>query len=153
MGIGTPLAVGAAAAACELAAPSGQPLRPVVLFTGDGAFGVYLAELNSIALTQLPLRMGVLNDQAWGTEHDGQQLTFGRAINVDLGEIHYDRIARGFGLSAEQVRHPREVRPTLERLFASPGPALLDCWVDREAGRERKQDPRLLNDPARRHHR
>ncbi|MCL6647565.1 MAG: hypothetical protein K6U89_04460 [Chloroflexi bacterium] len=143
MGIGTPLAVGAAAAARELAATSGQPPRPVVLFTGDGAFGFYLAELNSIALAQLPLRIVVLNDQAWGTERHGQQLAFGRTINVDLGETHYDQIARGFGLSAEQVRHPREVRPALERLFASPGPALLDCWMDREAGRERKQDPRL----------
>jgi acetolactate synthase I/II/III large subunit len=47
MGIGTPLAVGAAAAARELAG-SNMPRR-VVLVTGDGSFGFYPAELHAAA--------------------------------------------------------------------------------------------------------
>ena len=53
MGIGTPLAVGAAAAARELAG-SGKPRR-VVLVTGDGSFGFYPAEIHAAARAGLPL--------------------------------------------------------------------------------------------------
>jgi acetolactate synthase I/II/III large subunit len=54
MGVGTPLAVGAAAAARELADASGHE-RPVVLVTGDGSFGFHPAELHAAALARLPL--------------------------------------------------------------------------------------------------
>ncbi|MCS6803226.1 MAG: thiamine pyrophosphate-binding protein [Chloroflexota bacterium] len=143
MGIGTPLAIGAAAAARELAETTGTSPRPVFLLTGDGAFGFYLAELNSIALAKLPIRIVVINDNAWGTERHGQRRTLGRTVNTDLGETRYDRIAQGFGIEAFHVAAPRAVRPALERLVAAPGPALVDCWVDREAGALRKEDPRL----------
>ncbi|GIW07649.1 MAG: hypothetical protein KatS3mg060_2454 [Dehalococcoidia bacterium] len=143
MGIGTPLAIGAAAASRELAEALGTRPRPVFLVTGDGAFGFYLAELNSIALANLPIRIVVVNDNAWGTERHGQRVSLGRTVNTDLGETRYDRIAEGFGIEAIHVTHPREVRPAMERLLAARGPALVDCWVDREAGALRKKDPRL----------
>jgi acetolactate synthase-1/2/3 large subunit len=143
MGIGMPLAIGAAAAALELASAAGTAPRPVFLVTGDGALGFYLAELNSIALAKLPIRIVVVNDNAWGTERHGQRLTLGKTVNTDLGETRYDRIAEGFGIDAIHVARPEEVRPALERLAAARGPALVDCWVDREAGALRKKDPRL----------
>jgi acetolactate synthase-1/2/3 large subunit len=143
MGIGTPLAVGAAAAARELAEVAGTSPRPVFLLTGDGAFGFYLAELNSIALARLPIRIVVMNDNAWGTERHGQRLALGRTVNTDLGETRYDRIAAGFGIEAIHVTAPGAVRAAIERLVAASGPMLIDCWVDREAGALRKQDPRL----------
>ncbi|MBL8643744.1 MAG: thiamine pyrophosphate-binding protein, partial [Rhodospirillaceae bacterium] len=55
MGIGTPLALGAAAAAREQAEETGGEERPVVLVTGDGSFGFYCAELNGAALAGLKI--------------------------------------------------------------------------------------------------
>lgn len=143
MGIGTPLAVGAAAAARELAENTGSRPRPVFLITGDGAFGFYLAELNTIAIGKLPIRIVVVNDNGWGTERHGQRLSIGRTVNVDLGETRYDQIAEGFGIPGEHVASPRDVKAALDRAVAQRGPALVDCWVDRDAGAMRKKDPRL----------
>ena len=75
MGVGTPLAVGAAAAATE--APG--PARTVVLVTGDGAFGFHPAELHAAARAGLRLVCIVGNDGAWGTEMHGQVQAVGRA--------------------------------------------------------------------------
>ena len=62
MGIGTPLAIGAAAAMKEEAIAAGKPPRPVVLVTGDGAFGFYPSEFNAAQLAGLKLICVISND-------------------------------------------------------------------------------------------
>lgn len=141
MGIGTPLAVGAAAAARELAVADGSPLRPVLLTTGDGSFGFYPAELHAAAQAGLKLICVVGNDGAWGTELHGQLHAIKRSVNTELGFLRYDLVGQGFGCHGEHVETPAQLDSALNRAFAANGPSVVNVVIDRAAGAQLKSDP------------
>ena len=137
MGVGTPLAVGAAAAATE--APG--PARTVVLVTGDGAFGFHPAELHAAARAGLRLVCIVGNDGAWGTEMHGQVQAVGRALNTELGVLRYDLVGVGFGCHGDFVTRRAELAPALQRAFAHEGPSVVNVAIHPAAGAALKTEP------------
>lgn len=141
MGMGTPLAVGAAAAARELEA-AGGPRRRVVLVTGDGSIGFHPAELHSAAMAGLSLVTVVCNDGAWGTELHGQRKAIGRTVNTELGVLPYEHLGPAFGGVGFRVEQASELGPALDAAFAATVPAIVNVVVDREAGAAIKSDPR-----------
>jgi acetolactate synthase-1/2/3 large subunit len=141
MGTGTPLAVGAAAAAREIAVTRGEPLRPVLLTTGDGSFGFYPAELHAAAQAGLKLVCVVGNDGAWGTELHGQLKAIQRSVNTELGFARYDLVGAGFGCHAEFVEKPAQLEAALKRAFAHNGPSVVNVIIDRAAGAQLKHEP------------
>lgn len=143
MGIGTPLAVGAAAAARDEALETGKEARPVVLVTGDGAFGFYAAEFNAAALADLKIVCVISNDGAWGTEKHGQLNAVGKSINCELGQWDYHLIGQMFGGRGEKVEVPADVKPALKRAFAADTFSVVNVLTDPMAGLVRKQDPRV----------
>ncbi|MDE0800409.1 MAG: thiamine pyrophosphate-binding protein [Rhodospirillaceae bacterium] len=143
MGIGTPLAIGAAAASRDLAKENRTDPRPVVLVTGDGAFGFYSAEFNAAALAGLKIVCIISNDGAWGTEKHGQLNAVGKSINCELGQWDYHLIGQMFGGHGEKVDTPLDVKPALERAFDSDTFSVINILTDPMAGLVRKQDPRV----------
>ncbi len=143
MGIGTPLALGAAAASREIAEDTGEAERPVVLVTGDGSFGFYCAELNGAALAGLKIVCLISNDGGWGTEKHGQMNAMGRHINCELGQCDYHLIAHTFGLKGERIEKPEDIAPAIRRAFAADQTTVLNVITDPAAGIVRKQDPRV----------
>lgn len=143
MGIGTPLALGAAAAAREIAETTNTPERPVVLVTGDGSFGFYCAELCGAALAGLKIVCLISNDGAWGTEKHGQMKVFSRSSNCELGQWDYELIAKAFGLPGEKIERADDILPALKRAFASDKTTVLNVLTDPGAGIVRKTDPRV----------
>ncbi|MEQ9112250.1 MAG: thiamine pyrophosphate-binding protein [Rhodospirillaceae bacterium] len=143
MGIGTPLAIGAAAAARDESEATGEPPRPVVLVTGDGAFGFYAAEFNALSLADLKLVCIISNDGAWGTEKHGQLNAVGKAINCELGQWDYNLVGQMFGGRGEKVELPQDVGPALKRAFAAETFSVVNVLTDPMAGLVRKQDPRV----------
>ncbi len=139
MGIGTPLAVGAAAAARELA--GGGAARRVVLVTGDGSFGFYPAELHAAAHAGLPLVVVVCNDGAWGTEYHGQRAAIGRVVNTELGALPYEHAGIAFGGAGIRVERLAKLGPALDEAFAMAKPCVVNVLVDREAGAALKTEP------------
>lgn len=143
MGVGTPLALGAAAAVREDSQKTGKPLRTVVLITGDGSFGFYPAELNSFVLAGLKVICIVANDGAWGTEKNAQLNSRGMTVNCELGFCDYHLMGDVFGCRGEKVVREEELRPALQRAFAADQSTVLNVITDPDAGIERKKDPRL----------
>lgn len=141
MGVGTPLAVGASAAARELAEETASTPRTVILTTGDGSFGFYPAELHAAARAGLKLVCIVGNDGAWGTELHGQKTAIGRALNTELGFLRYDLVGEGFGCRGEYVASMQELEPALGRAFAHEGPTVVNVVLDRDAGSLLKTEP------------
>ncbi|MEZ5458630.1 MAG: thiamine pyrophosphate-dependent enzyme [Steroidobacteraceae bacterium] len=141
MGIGTPLAVGAAAAARELARLDGSEPRRVLLTTGDGSFGFHPAELHAAAQAGLPLVCVIGNDGAWGTELHGQLGAIGRGINTELGMLRYELVGIGFGCHGEFVEQPSQLDAALDRAFAYRGPSVVNVVIDRAAGAALKSEP------------
>ena len=141
MGVGTPLAVGAAAAAREIAERDGTPPRQVVMTTGDGAFGFYPAELHAAARAGLKITCIIGNDGAWGTELHGQSQAIGRSVNTELGFPPYEKVAEGFGCRGMQVAKLSALEVTLDAAFAHEGPCVVNALIDRNAGAAVKTEP------------
>jgi len=143
MGIGTPLALGAATGAREMAKETGEAPRPVFLVTGDGAFGFYPSEFNGAVLGGLKITTLISNDGAWGTEKHGQLQVMDRPVNTLFGDVHYDLIGKAFGCHAERVTDPKDLGAVLDRAIAAKETAVIDVVTDADAGKLRKEDPRV----------
>ena len=143
MGIGTPLALGAAAGTRQIAEDTGAPARPVVLVTGDGAFGFYPAEFNSFALAGLKVVCLISNDGNWGTERNALLVKLGTTVNCVLGQCDYHLVAQGFGVAGEKVERVAELGPAIDAAFARDGSTVINVLTDPDAGELRKRDPRV----------
>jgi acetolactate synthase-1/2/3 large subunit len=133
MGSVTALAVGAAAALRE---SHGSSAPPVVLLTGDGAFGFHPAELHAAALAGLNLKVIIGNDGAWGNELHAQQSAIGRTINTQLGQLPYEKIGEAFGLCGLFAGTVEQLGPALEAAFATRDAVLVNVLTDPAAGAE-----------------
>lgn len=143
MGIGLPLALGAAAAERDLAGAEGRAPQRTTLLTGDGSIGFYIAELDTIAREQLPLTIIVGNDSQWGTEVHGQRLMTKQTVSTELELVDYAKVAQGFGFSAQTVDDRRNLKPAMAEAYSGEGPQLVDVRIDRDAGMELKTNPGL----------
>ncbi len=130
MGWTVPAALGA-----RLAAPG----RQVVGLVGDGDFLMTVQELATAVQYNLPVVYIVANNAGWIAIRDLQAAVYGpdRAQGAEFlrqGEpLSPDlaAVARGFGCHAERIARPDEVRPALERAFASGRPAVVEVLVER----------------------
>lgn len=143
MGIGTPLAVGAAAGARQLAEDTGEALRPVVLVTGDGSFGFYPGEFNAAVVDGLPLTCIISNDGNWGTERNALLTRLGTTVNCVLGQCDYHLVAQGFGADGVKVEAVADLAPAIASALASGRATVVNVITDPDAGEVRKKDPRL----------
>jgi acetolactate synthase-1/2/3 large subunit len=123
LGTGMPFAIAAKVA---------HPERPVLCIVGDGSVGLNFAEFDTMVRHRLPIVVVVNNDQIWGMSAHGQDLIYGegRRVVTELGPTRYDLAAAGFGCHAEHVVDPGEIRPALERAFASGKPACVNVMTD-----------------------
>jgi len=121
LGIGLPFGIAAKAA---------HPDRRVLVLVGDGGVGFNFAEFETAVRQELPIVVVVNNDQGWGMIRHDQANRYGKTVAAELGEVHYERAAEGFGCHAEFVEDAREIRPALERAFASGRPACVNVMTD-----------------------
>jgi acetolactate synthase-1/2/3 large subunit len=123
LGTGMPFAIAAKVA---------HPERPVLCIVGDGSVGLNFAEFDTMVRHGLPVVVVVNNDQIWGMSAHGQDLIYGEGKRVvtELAATRYDLAAAGFGCHAEHVVEPGELRPALERAFASGKPACVNVMTD-----------------------
>lgn len=116
-----------------IAAKLAYPDRDVYCITGDGAFGMGMADLETAKRLKLQITFIVLNDSAWGMIRAGQMLYYEkRYVGVDFEEIRYDLIAKAMGCYGERVEDPKEIKNALRRAKDSGLPAVIDVKIDRE---------------------
>jgi acetolactate synthase-1/2/3 large subunit len=113
-----------------LAAKVAHPERPVLAVLGDGSAGLNIAEFDTAVRHQIPLVTVVNNDQGWGMIRHGQLQRYDHTVGAELGPVRYDQVAAGFGAYSELVTEPGQVRPAIERAFASGRPACLNVMTD-----------------------
>jgi acetolactate synthase I/II/III large subunit len=114
-----------------LAAKLAYPKRQVVLLLGDGAFGFAGMEFDTLARHGVAV-VGVMgNNGIWGLEKHPMELVYGYSVAAELTpETRYDVVVEALGGHGELVRSPGELRPALERAFASGLPALVNVLTD-----------------------
>jgi len=119
LGVGMPFA---------LAAQLSRPDKRVLIIYGDGSFGLNGFEYDTAVRFELPI-VGIVGvDGAWGQMIRPQAAVYGanRVVATKLNFTRYDKIVEAMGGHGEYCTRPEEIRPALERAFASGKPALVN---------------------------
>lgn len=122
MGFGLGAAIGAATA-------SG---KRVVLFTGDGSFGMNLGELATAVSQKLPIIIVVMNNNVLGMVRQWQTLFYDkRYSNTTLDrKTDFVKIAEAFGAEGGRAANLAELEKLTDRAFSCNTPFVIDCMVD-----------------------
>jgi acetolactate synthase-1/2/3 large subunit len=106
------------------------PDRPVVMITGDGSLGFYIAELDTAVRHKLPFVTIVGNDAGWGLERELQQATIApRTVACELRSTRYDLVMKGFGGEGETIDRIDQVKPAVKRALSAGVPYLLNVNI------------------------
>jgi thiamine pyrophosphate-dependent acetolactate synthase large subunit-like protein len=114
-----------------MAAKLARPERQVVLLSGDGAFGFSAMEFDTMVRNRIPVVCVVGNNGIWGLEKHPMQSLLGTTVAADLGpRTRYDEVVRALGGHGELVERAQDIRPALDRAFASGLPACVNVICD-----------------------
>jgi acetolactate synthase-1/2/3 large subunit len=117
-----------------IAAKLAHPEKQVALLLGDGSFGLNGMEFETMARHKLAIVGVIGNDGQWATIKHPQKAMLGHSTGSDLAPgIRYDRMVEAFGGYGELVERPEQIRPALERAFASGKPACVNVLTDPNA--------------------
>ncbi len=111
MGVGVPFGIGAKVA---------KPEKQVMVLTGDGAFGFNGMEMDTAVRHKINVVVVVSTNGTWS----GVPSRY--AAGVNIGRTRYDRIVEVLGGVGYHVEEPQDIRPALEKAFASGRPALVN---------------------------
>lgn len=123
MGVGIPYGIGA---------KLGRPDRPVVVISGDFAFGLSAMELETAVRHKVPVVVLVVNNEglSGAASHKALYPPDHERVTMFHPGIRYEQIARAVGAHGECVERPEEIRPALERAMRSGVPACITVKVD-----------------------
>jgi acetolactate synthase-1/2/3 large subunit len=114
-----------------MAAQIARPGSRVLILHGDGAFGLNGMEFESMVRQKLPIVSIIGNDGAWGQIKHPQKAIVGHTTAAELAPgIRYDKMVEALGGYGELVERPEDIRPALERAFASGLPACVNVLID-----------------------
>jgi acetolactate synthase-1/2/3 large subunit len=116
-----------------MAVKTALPQKNILMVNGDGTFGLNGFEFDTFVRFDLPVVSVVGNDRQWGQVAVGQRTMYGRerAIASLLKDnARYDKVVEGLGGHGEFVERPQDIRPALERAFASGKPACVNVITD-----------------------
>ena len=120
LGVGTGFAI-----AAKLAKPDKQ----VLIVHGDGSFGLNGMEFDTMVRHNIPVVSVIGNNRAWMPIVDGDP-----GLARHLGWARYDKMVAALGGHGEFVERPKQIRPALERAFASGLPAAINVMIDQTKG-------------------
>jgi acetolactate synthase-1/2/3 large subunit len=121
MGFAVPAAVGAALADRD---------RRVIAITGDGGLLMCVGELATLARERLGVCVVVFNDRSLSLIDVKQQQRGLARSGVAVGDVAWDVVARGLGLSVHVAVTPSECEQALAAAATHSGPSLIDVHVD-----------------------
>ncbi|HTO10915.1 MAG TPA: thiamine pyrophosphate-binding protein [Candidatus Binatia bacterium] len=122
MGVGLPFGVGAKVA---------KPDTQVVVLHGDGSYGINAMEMDTAVRHKIPVLVVISNNGGWTADAPWTRPLPKPGRN--LGYTRYDKIAQDLGAHGEFVEKPHEIRPALERAYASGKPAVVNVITDSKA--------------------
>ncbi|MGL4630067.1 MAG: biosynthetic-type acetolactate synthase large subunit [Leadbetterella sp.] len=116
-----------------LGAQMGDLDRTVVAFIGDGCFQMTIQELGTIAQSNLPVKLVILNNNYLGMVRQWQQLFFEKRYSfVELQNPDFIMIAKGFGIEGKKISERSDLSSAIDEMLAFDGPYLLEVVVEKE---------------------
>ncbi len=125
LGVGMPFA---------LSAQLAHPDKRVLIIYGDGSFGLNGFEYDTAIRHNLPIVGIIGNDAAWGQMMRPQVMMYGRErlVATELAPTRYDKVVEALGGYGELVTEPDQIRPALERAYASGKPACINVMIRKD---------------------
>ena len=125
MGFGFPAAIGAKVA---------MPESDVVAVAGDGGFLMVSQELATVKEYDIPVVICVLDNRYLGMVAQWQNLFYEKRLShTHLGESpDFVKLAEAFGVAADRVERPGELKEVLSSAINSGEPTLIDVTIDPE---------------------
>ena len=114
------------------------PQRPVICFSGDGAFWYHLSELETAVRWKIPTVTVINNNSVLGQS----QLGIRRAYGDDRGreeeqyrfrDTDFARLAEDLGACGVRVEQPGEIRGAIEKALEQDRPAIVDVRTEAES--------------------
>ena len=125
LGWGLPLAIGAKVA---------RPESPVLSIVGDGGFAHVWAELETLARTQTPIVLTVLNNSVLAYQRDAEDVKFGsHSSAVYFSPVDHAAIARACGCRGVRVETASDYLPALTEALSLDHATVIDVIIDAEA--------------------
>ena len=126
MGFGLPAAIGA-----QVACPG----QLVVDIAGDGSIQMTSQELATAVQYGLPVKVCIINNQWLGMVRQWQELFWNQRYSQTCMECQPDfvKLAEAYGAEGHRVTRPEDLEEVLRLAFGSPGQAVIDIRVKREA--------------------
>lgn len=109
--------------------------KPVLLYTGDGSFGFYPMEFETMARHGMQVICVISNDSQWGmvkmaeTDRNSAEIAKGY-IATELPYRPYHEMCRIWGGYGELVTEPTEIIPAIKRASESKLPAIINVKVN-----------------------
>jgi acetolactate synthase-1/2/3 large subunit len=125
MGFGLGAAIGAAVA---------SPGKTVINVAGDGSFHMNLMELSTAVKLNLPVKVLVMNNNVLGMVRQWQRMFYEKRFSHTTLEraTDYVMLANSFGAEGYTIESEADIRPVLEEALLSPGPAVINCVIDKD---------------------
>ena len=126
MGYGLPAAIGAAFAGAK---------REVVCLEGDGSVMMNIQELQTLVSHKLPIKLFVYNNAGYVSIKTTQRSFFGGHLvgsDPSSGVVlpSFEKLANAFGLPCFKLSNNQELDDKLKKVFATPGPVLIEVMLD-----------------------
>lgn len=116
-----------------LAAKLANRDKQVLLYYGDGTFGLNGMEFDTFVRHNLPIVSVISNDSAWGMVKHMHRMKYGEdrltGTLLKPGQ-RYDKMVEALGGYGEFVDRIEDIKPALARAFASGLPACINVEVD-----------------------
>jgi pyruvate dehydrogenase (quinone) len=109
-----------------------HPGRQVIAFVGDGGFAMLMAEFLTAVRQELPVKVIVNNNNAYG-QILWEQIILGYpefAVRHRKPVSDFSSWARGCGAYGAKIREPGDLPDAIREALAHDGPALVDCDVN-----------------------
>ncbi len=103
--------------------------RPILLLSGDGAFGFTLSEIESAARQNLPFVAVVANDSAWGIVVCGQKAAWGSTIACETSDIRFDQVAKALGARGIRVTDPGKLTSAIRTALRRRETTVIDVPI------------------------
>jgi acetolactate synthase-1/2/3 large subunit len=112
--------------------------KPVLWYTGDGSFGFYPMELDTMAKQEIPVVCVISNDSAWGMIRLAEAYIRAEDVkekghcNVELHHMRaYQKMVEMWGGYGECVTDPAEIVPAIRRAAENGKPSIINVEIDK----------------------
>jgi acetolactate synthase-1/2/3 large subunit len=114
------------------------PDRPVICFTGDGAFWYHLSELETAVRCKIPTVTVINNNSVLCQCKQGVRRAYRNEGGMEdlqyrFNETNFAKFASEIGAFGTRVERPGDIGPALLKALSSGKPAIIDVVTDSEA--------------------